>query len=136
MKKVFVDSGGWYAHLVSEDVDHMAALRLFQRAKAEGWFLVTSNAVVFETHALLLNRARDGRTVALGFLDDVEAGMCRVERVTKADEARAIGLIRAHSDKMYSLCDALSFVVIERLGIDSVIAFDAHFRQYGRYAVL
>ena len=39
-------------------------------------------------------------------------------------------------DKMYALCDALSFVVMERLRIKEAIAFDRHFREYGRLTVL
>jgi predicted nucleic acid-binding protein len=45
-------------------------------------------------------------------------------------------LVREHQDKAYSLCDALSFVVMERLGIYEAIAFDRHFREYGRFALL
>ena len=46
----------------------------------------------------------------------------RVERVAEADEAAAIALIRAHADKSYSLCDALSFVICERFGITQAIS--------------
>ena len=51
-------------------------------------------------------------------------------------EARAIELVRHHRDKSYSLCDAYSFVVMHRLRIADVIAFDRHFREYGKFAVL
>ena len=136
MKRVFVDTGAWFAHLVAEDADHQAAGRLFGQARAERWRLVTTNAVLFETHALLVNRARDGRTLAVGFLDDLDAGLCHVERVTSHDEKNAGQLLRAHADKGYSFCDALGFVVIERLRIEAAIAFDRHFHQYGRFAVL
>jgi predicted nucleic acid-binding protein len=30
----------------------------------------------------------------------------------------------------------LSFAVMERLGIGEAIAFDRHFREYGRFAIL
>jgi hypothetical protein len=39
-------------------------------------------------------------------------------------------------DKTYSLCDALSFAVMERLKISRAASFDAHFRQYGKFVVL
>ena len=52
MKHVFVDSGGFFAHLVSEDALHTRATELFARAEGEGWHLVTPNAVVYDTHAL------------------------------------------------------------------------------------
>ncbi len=136
MKRVFVDTGAWFAHLVAEDADHAAAVRLFERARAERFWLATTNAVVFETHALLVNRAREGRSLALNFLGDLDAGLCHVERVTRDDETQATALLRAHADKGYSLCDALSFVVIERLHVDAAIAFDRHFAQFGRFAVL
>ena len=84
MKRVFVDTGGWYANLVAEDRDHARALALFQQASAHQWKLVTSSAVIYETHALLLNRAPDSHHVALKFLDMIDAGLARVVRVTRA----------------------------------------------------
>ncbi len=66
------DSGGFFAHLVSKDALHTRATELFARAEREGWHLVTTNAVVYETHALLVNRARDGREAGLRFLEHVE----------------------------------------------------------------
>ena len=36
----------------------------------------------------------------------------------------------------YSLCDAISFVVMERLGITVAIVFDRDFRDYGRFVLL
>jgi len=136
VKRVFVDSGGWFAHLVAEDASHAAAHDLFGRALRERWSLVTTNVVVIETYALLINRALEGRRIALEMLDDMGAGLCRIVRVTVGDEAKAIALLRAQTDKSYSLCDAMSFVVMQRMRIADVIAFDRHFRQYGRFNVL
>ncbi len=136
MKHVFVDSGGFFAHLVSEDSRHAHARELFARAEGEGWHLVTTNAVVYETHALLTNRARKGREAGLLFLEHIERGLCEIVRVTHDDEARAAAILRHHQDKAYSFCDALSFVIAERLSITEVIAFDRHFREYGRLTVL
>ena len=70
------------------------------------------------------------------FLDLVAAGACRIERVRRDDEATAVSILRRHEDKTYSYCDALSFAVMERLGINEAIAFDRHFREYGRFVIL
>jgi len=136
VKSVFVDSSGFFAHLAAADPFHEKATSLFRQAKAEQWQLVSTTAVVFETYALLLYRTRHGRTNALAFLDSVERGFCSIERPSIQDEAKAFALLRAHEDKAYSLCDATSFVIMERLGIREAIAFDRHFREYGRFIIL
>lgn len=136
MKRVFVDTGAFFAHLGAEDVHNQHARRVFGQAREASWKLVTTNAVVFETYALLVNRGRSGRDHAMAFLDALDLGLCHVERVTKEDESRAIALVRAHRDKTYSLCDAMSFMVMERLSIPEAIAFDRHFAEYGRFTLL
>jgi predicted nucleic acid-binding protein len=136
VKRVFVDTGGFFALLCSEDRSHAHARALFAKADAQRWRLVTTNAVVIETHALLVARLRDGRRHGIEFLDRIERTEFRVERIRATDEKRAIALLRRHADKEYSLCDALSFVVMERLKLKEAIAFDRHFREYGQFLIL
>lgn len=136
MKRVFVDTGGFLGLLVADDASHDRARELFAQANADRWRLVTTNAVVFETYGVLLIRSRDKRRAGMTFLDLVATGACRIERVRGADEARAVSILRSYQDKTYSYCDALSFAVMERLGIAEVVAFDRHFREYGRFTIL
>lgn len=136
MKRVFVDTGGFLGLLVADDVSHARARELFAQANAERWRLVTTNAVVVETYGVLLIRSRDKRRAGMTFLDLVETGACRIERVRRADETRAVAILRGHEDETYSFCDALSFAVMERLAVREAIAFDRHFREYGRFTIL
>jgi predicted nucleic acid-binding protein len=136
VRRVFIDTSGFFAVIDREDRNHDRAHELFTRANREAWRLFTTNAVVFETHALLLHRSRPGREIALGFLDMMMTDAYRIVRAPKADEEKAVALVRAHKDKTYSLCDALSFVVMERLRITQAIAFDRDFRVYGRFVIL
>jgi predicted nucleic acid-binding protein len=131
-----VDTGGFVALLVPEDANHQRARGLFEQGEAERWLLNTSNSVVVETYSTLLARARDGRTAALRFVDSLSGSAVKVERVRLKDERRALEIVREHEDKLYSLCDAQSFVVMERLRIQEAIAFDRHFRDYGRFTIL
>jgi uncharacterized protein len=124
VKKVFVDSGG------------VRARELLGRAITERWRFVTTNAVVTETCALLLVRTRERRAQAIAFLDGLAATEVKVERVRASDEAHAFALVRAHDDEGYSLCDAYSFVVMQRLRVAHAIAFDRHFREIGKFEVL
>lgn len=136
MKRVFIDTGGFLGLLVADDASHARAKELFAQANHERWRLVTTNAVVFETYGVLLIRSRDKRSAAMTFLDLVATDTCRVERVRRADEAHAVSILRRHKDKTYSYCDSLSFAVMDRLGIREAIAFDRHFREYGRLTIL
>lgn len=136
MRRVFVDTGAFFALLIAEDSNHVRARELFARATRERWRLVTTNAVVTETYALLLVRTRERRAMAIAFLDGLAASGVRVERVRASDEQQAQSLVRAHQDKAYSLCDAYSFVVMHRLRITDAMAFDRHFREYGKVVLL
>ena len=57
--------------------------------------------------------------------------MTTLVRVTEADEEAALDLIARYRDKDFSLTDATSFVVMERLSLQHVLSFDSDFRQYG-----
>ncbi|MCG8555635.1 MAG: PIN domain-containing protein [Proteobacteria bacterium] len=136
MKRVFVDTSAIFAHVVAEDRLHARAVPLFRKAATENWNLVTTNSVVCEAYTLFRTHTRDSRTLALGFLDRVEAGAFTIVRVDTLDETRAVSILRSHEDKVYSFCDALSFAVMERLGIEEAMAFDRDFQSYGRFRLL
>lgn len=136
MRRVFVDTSAFFAHLVAEDAHHAKARALFERADREAWTLITTNAVVWETYTLIRIRAHNGRELALGFLEDIQDGLCDIERVRPVDETRAIDLLRRYADKKYSFCDALSFVVMEQLGVAEALAFDDDFRSYGKFVLV
>jgi uncharacterized protein len=54
-----------------------------------------------------------------------------VVRVRATDEASAKQILFRYDDKDFSFTDAISFVVMERLGIRTAFTFDRHFAQYG-----
>lgn len=90
---------------------------------------MTTNFVVAEAHALIL--ARINRQMAIQFLRDLEDSSLRVIRVAETDERQAREIIYRYDDKSFSLTDAISFSLIERLGIDLAFSFDRNFAQYG-----
>jgi predicted nucleic acid-binding protein len=105
VKRVFVDTSGFFAQIVRDDDNHEHAQELFTRAEQERWRLLMTNFVIFETHALLLHRVRLGREIALAFLDNLATDQYQLVRFRRVDEQRAIAIIRSHRDKRYSLCD-------------------------------
>ncbi len=90
MKRVFVDSGGFFDLLAREDRFHKCARALFQRTNSENWRLITTNAVVIETYALILTRAYNGCQNAIGFLNMMMTDTYQIERIRKGDEEAAI----------------------------------------------
>jgi predicted nucleic acid-binding protein len=84
---------------------------------------------VAECHALLL--ARLNRRIALQFLDQIERTAVRLIVVTPADLRRAHEIVRQYDDKDFSLTDATSFAIMERLSIRYAFTFDSDFSQYG-----
>lgn len=127
----FVDTSAFYALIDTDDRNHEDCVGLFAdlgRARAR---LLTSNHVLFETYSLILNRL--GRPMATRWLTALHL---HVERATPADERRAVRTVLKYRDKDFSLVDASSFALMQRLGIRQAVAFDPHFRQYGRFVVL
>jgi predicted nucleic acid-binding protein len=84
---------------------------------------------VAETHALLLTRV--GYQAARQFLEEAEQSTITIVRATTRDEERARAIIYQYQDKDFSLTDAISFAVMERLDIRYAFTFDRHFAQYG-----
>lgn len=127
MQALFVDTGGFYAAADASDRNHAAAHGLFE-ARGTAGDLVTSDYVFVETWCLI--RARLGRDAAMRFWDAMSSGVVRTYAVTSEDLIRARAIAQAWNDQDFSLVDCTSFALLERLEIEDVLAFDAHFRAY------
>lgn len=128
-RMVLADSSAYFALADPDEADHTRAVTIVRRLVAERWRVFTTNFIVAEAHALHLNRL--GRRVALEFLRRVDHGATTIVRVTEQDERRGREIIERYDDKRFSLTDATSFAVMERLGLRQAFAFDRDFAQYG-----
>jgi predicted nucleic acid-binding protein len=129
-RKVLIDTGAFYAFADGDDANHPAAEAIFAGLRDHGDYLYTTSYVVAETHALLLNRL--SHRAATQFLKDTETGThLIVEWVTPTDVTRGREIVYRYADKDFSLTDATSFVVMERLKLTAAFTFDRNFGQYG-----
>jgi uncharacterized protein len=128
---VLWDSSAILALLDADDADHERAVRAAQRIASERRPSFITNYIEAEAHALLLHKL--GRALALEWL--LRGGL-PVLRVLPREEERAREILSRHADKDWSLCDAISFAVIELREVRTAFSFDRHFRQYGRFEVL
>jgi uncharacterized protein len=128
---VLWDSSAILALLDADDADHERAVRAAQRIASERRPSFITNYIEAEAHALLLHKL--GRALALEWL--LRGGL-PVLRVLPREEERGREILSRHADKDWSLCDAISFAVIELREVRTAFSFDRHFRQYGRFEVL
>jgi len=128
-RRVLVDTSAYFALTDADDANHAAAFAIVTRLADERWRLFTTNFILAETHALLL--ARLDRGIALKVLQEINQSSTTIVRATRADERRALAILKQYQDKDFSYSDAVSFAIMERLRIPYSFAFDRHFAQYG-----
>ncbi|MFN8559252.1 MAG: PIN domain-containing protein [Dehalococcoidia bacterium] len=129
-RRVFVDTAAYFVVANRNDVNHTAAGALLRQLVTDHRRLFTTNYVLTESHALLLIRM--GYAVARSFLWGIDhSPSTTIVRVSARDERRARAIIEQYDDKAFSLTDATSFAVMERLGISQAFTFDRNFAQYG-----
>jgi uncharacterized protein len=128
-RNVFVDTSFYVAFVYPKDANHREALTIARELATNRVGLTTTNVVATETHGLVLARA--GRDAALRTLQQIYATRELLIRIDDADEGRAMEILAQYDDKDFSFADATSFAVMERLGIDTAVAFDRHFAQFG-----
>lgn len=125
--ELLLDTSGLLSLFDEADTRHQEAAAIFADAKP----LVTTNYVLAEfvplTHVRGLNRAK-----ALNFMRDL-VSLPRLQLVWIDEEIhqQAMQLLSQRLDKTYSLCDAVSFVLMRERGINEALTTDKHFIQEG-----
>lgn len=124
MKRIFVDTGAWYALIDRSDPDHRRAADFLRKNSLS---LVTTNFIFDETVTLLRNRL--GWEVAADFGKKLkDSAFVSLAAVTAADEERAWEIFLKFRDKAFSYSDCTSFAFMQRLKMDTAFAFDSHFK--------
>jgi predicted nucleic acid-binding protein len=130
-RAVLWDSSAILALLDADDADHEGAVAVAHRLAADARPSFITNYIEVETHALLLRKL--GRAIAREWL---LGGGLPVLRALPHEEEQAKAILARHADKDWSLCDAISFAVLESRRVRTAFSFDRHFGQYGRLDVL
>ncbi len=131
--RVFLDSSFWIAFRDARQTHHDRARKCLTVLFQERTQFVSTPFVFAEVHATFA-RSQPVREKIIA--DFWENPLLHFAEVTDADHREAIRLLRQHADKSYPFCDAISFVVMRRLGVKRVAAFDDHFRQFGGCEVI
>jgi predicted nucleic acid-binding protein len=130
-RSVLWDSSAILALLDADDADHARAVAIARQIAAEKRPSFITNYIEVEAHALLLRKL--GRSIAREWL---LTGGLSVVRAMPRDEERAKELLARYTDKDWTLCDAVSFAVMDSRRVRRAFTFDHRFGQYGRLEVL
>jgi len=128
---VLWDSSAILAFVDADDADHARAVVVAREIAKERRPSFITNYIEAETHALLLRKL--GRSLAREWL---LTGGLTVVPALPAEVQMAKEILVRHTDKDWTLCDAISFAVLEARQVARAFTFDHHFRQYGRIQVL
>ncbi|TMJ36363.1 MAG: type II toxin-antitoxin system VapC family toxin [Alphaproteobacteria bacterium] len=131
IRSVLWDSSAILALLDADDQDHARAVAVARAIASEARPSFVTNYIEAEAHALLTRKL--GRTIARQWL---LTGGLPVVRVLPAEEQRAREILARHADKDWTLCDAISFAVLDGRRVGRAFTFDHHFREYGHIQVL
>ncbi|NOT49200.1 MAG: type II toxin-antitoxin system VapC family toxin [Acidobacteria bacterium] len=124
---MFIDTSGWLCFLDNRDERHGRAAELFRSARR----VLTHSLVIAELVPLCESR-RFSRNTALSFVESLLSDPS-IEIVWVDEELtkRGIELLMSRSDKEWSLCDGVSFLVMSEHKVTEVLSTDRHFEQAG-----
>jgi predicted nucleic acid-binding protein len=124
---MLIDTSGLLCLHHKDELLHTQAVTLFTQARQR----ITHSYILAEFIPLCQARGLN-RQVALGFAKElVVSELVEVVWVDEWLHLAALELLERRLDKSYSLCDAVSFVLMRSYGITDALTTDRHFEQEG-----
>lgn len=128
MNAVFADTSGLFALLSTTDDNHARAKRAFGNLRARQALLVSTSYVLVETYALV------GRRLGLDAVRSFRADFAPLIDAVWVDETlhnAGVDLLLDRRKRLFSLVDAVSFIVMRQRSVAEAFAIDPHFEQEG-----
>ncbi len=125
---IFLDTSGLYAVFDAGDSSHAAVAEVWRTLVDSSAPLHTSSYVLVELTALLQRR------LGLGAVDALTSFVMPWVNVSWVDDRthdQALAALLAAGKRDLSLVDCVSFVLMRRLGVRSVLTVDRHFAGQG-----
>ncbi len=122
---MLIDTSGFLCRYQRKDLYHEKAVEFFDSATHR----LTSNYILAEYAALAQVRGIPRRQI-IDFSEQILADdTIEIVWVDKIVHSQAVELLKQRSDKTYSLCDAVSFVLMRERQITDALTTDHHFEQ-------
>lgn len=124
---MLLDTSGLFCYFHRDEAAHGDAVRLFDAATVRA----THNYVLAEFLALCrVRQVNPAGAIAFAaeLLDNPEVEVIWIDEIL---HRAALHLLEARLDKSYSLCDAVSFILMRERGFTDALTTDHHFEQEG-----
>ncbi len=125
---MLLDTSGLLCYLHRDELQHDRAVQLIHDS---GVRLLTHSHVLAELVALALVRRFPRQQVLAFVVDLVDNPNIETMWVDEQLHRKAMELLVEREDKTYSLCDAVSFVLMRQRGVTDALTTDRHFEQEG-----
>lgn len=129
---MLVDTSGLLCYFDVSDNRHSDAVEFFKAARGR----LTHSYVLAEFVALCQSRGLNRIRVLNFSADLLDNPHVEVVWVDGTLHRSALTLLEERLDKTYSLCDAVSFVLMRECGITEALTTDHHFEQEGLIRLL
>lgn len=129
---MLLDTSGLLCFLDRRDFRHRDAAALFMAATSR----LTHNYVVAELVALAQARGVPRNEILEFCRDLIDNPVVRFTWVDRELHEASVALLQARADKLWSLCDAVSFVLMSRENVHEALTTDHHFTQAGYIQLL
>jgi len=124
---MLLDTSGLLCFHHAAELQHSEAVTFFHAAPVR----ITHSYVLAEFVALAVAR-RLPRQAALAFMAELQDNsLVEIVYVDEAMHWEALVLLQHRLDKMWTLCDAVSFLLMQQRGIVEALTTDFHFEQAG-----
>jgi len=124
---ILLDTSGLLCFHHAAEPQHEEAVTFFHAAPAR----ITHSYVLAEFVALAVAR-RLPRQATLAFVAELQDNpLAKVIYVDEPLHREALALLQQRLDKSWTLCDAVSFLLMQQQGIVEALTTDAHFEQAG-----
>jgi predicted nucleic acid-binding protein len=122
-----LDTSGLLCHFDAADARHNEATTYFRSSRR----LLTHSYVLAEFVPLRQARGLPRRGALAFAVKLLNNALVKFVRVDGRLHRSALALLQARMDKTYSLCDALSFLLMRQYGLTDALTTDRHFEQEG-----
>jgi uncharacterized protein len=125
---MLLDTSGLLCFLHHDEPHHLEAVRWMTQTRE---MLLLHNYVLAELVALALIR-RLSRSMVLPYIQELTTNpKVEIVWIDAILHQAAMSLLQQRQDKTYSLCDAVSFVLMRQRGLVNALTTDKHFEQEG-----